>query len=128
MLDVHEVLAILSKQLQKRDLVFSEIQPLMEGTLSKLKSLETTHGDAEKSMRDCLEIKEEDGTQHAFLEGEKLKRYSVNIESELSSLKTTLFLTSERILRVDLRKKTVKYSKTLVFCWNPVLLIQLLMR
>ena len=37
-LDVHEVLAILSSQLQKKNFVFSEYQPLIDATYAKLSS------------------------------------------------------------------------------------------
>lgn len=36
MLYLHDELALLSQQLQKKNLIFSEVQPFMEGTLSKL--------------------------------------------------------------------------------------------
>lgn len=41
MLDVHKVIAILSCQLQKKTLLLSEIQPLIDGCLGKLKFLVT---------------------------------------------------------------------------------------
>lgn len=89
MLDIHDVLAMLCQQLQKKNLVFSEIQPLMEATIAKLNFLESGAGNAEKNMRDCIELREEEGNTAAYLNGEKLKKYSENIEIELKNLKTT---------------------------------------
>ena len=59
MLDVHDVVGILSKELQKQNIVFSEIKPLMEATLAKLDYLEKNDGGAMKTMRDDMEIKSE---------------------------------------------------------------------
>ena len=41
MLDVHTELSILSRQFQKRNLMFSEVQPMIDGILSKLDAMET---------------------------------------------------------------------------------------
>ena len=79
MLDVHDILAVLCQQLQKKNLHFSEIQPLMEGTLSKVSHLETVQGTAEKAMRDCIELRDEEETRCAYLNGEKLRKFSINI-------------------------------------------------
>ena len=47
MLDVHDILAVLCQQLQTKNLHFSEIQPLMEGTLSKI----ITFGNSTRNCR-----------------------------------------------------------------------------
>ena len=57
LLDVHEILGTLSKQLQKQSIVFSEIQPLMDGTLGKLDFMRLKDGEALKGMKDCISIK-----------------------------------------------------------------------
>lgn len=69
MLGIHDVLAVLSQQLQKKNLVFSEVQPLMEGALSKLNYLGSSYGNAETAIRDCVELREEDNIS-AYLNGE----------------------------------------------------------
>jgi len=52
MLDVHEYL--LSKQLQKQNIVFSEIQPLMDATLGQLNFLESHDGQCLTTMRGTI--------------------------------------------------------------------------
>lgn len=105
MLDIHDVLAVLSQQLQKKNLVFSEIQPLMEGTLSKLEFLESQYGHAEKAMRECIEIRQEEAGTSAYLNGEKLKKYSEKIESELSDLKKVYISSLKKNIRHRFRKE-----------------------
>ena len=51
LLDVHEVLAKLSSELQKRNLVFSEHQPLIDATYAQLEHLETNDGSALSAMK-----------------------------------------------------------------------------
>ena len=46
LLDVHEVLAKLSSELQIRNLVFSEYQPLIDATYAQLEHLGTNDGSA----------------------------------------------------------------------------------
>ena len=48
LLDVYKVLAILSSQLQKKNLVFSEYQPLKDATYAKLEYLQVKYGSAVK--------------------------------------------------------------------------------
>ena len=74
LLDVYEVLAILNSQLQKKNLVFSEYQPLIDATYAKLEYLEVKDGSAVDAMRKCIEIKVED-KNCAYLAGEKLSHY-----------------------------------------------------
>lgn len=118
MLDVHDGLALLSQQLQKKNLIFSEVQPLMEGTLSKLEILQTRFGRAESSMRDCLELKEEDaGT--AYLNGEKLSRYSAKIESELSDLKKVYISSLMKNIKHRFRKEDSEIFKDFSLLLEP---------
>lgn len=51
--DVHTRLAILSRQLQKDDLVFSEVKPRIEGTLAGLKGL-SKGGEKFREMKEAL--------------------------------------------------------------------------
>ena len=69
LLNVHEVLAILSSQLQKKSLVFSEYQPLIDATYAKFEYLEVKDGSAVDAIRKCIEIKVEDDKNCAYLPG-----------------------------------------------------------
>ena len=51
MLDVHSELAVLSQQFQKQNIMFSDIQPLIDGTIFKLDVLSTTDGEGLKDVR-----------------------------------------------------------------------------
>ncbi|XP_052233429.1 zinc finger protein 862-like [Dreissena polymorpha] len=81
-LDVHNELAVLSCELQKKNLLFSEIKPVMDATVSKLSSLEATDGKCLTSMKTDIEITD-DG---AFFSGEKLK-YHDNMGSEFATVR-----------------------------------------
>ena len=58
MLDVHTELSILSQQFQKRNLMFSAVQPMIEGILSKLDVMETVDGEGLKDMKNEIQIDE----------------------------------------------------------------------
>ena len=72
LLDFYEVLAKLSSELQKRNLVFSEYQPLIDATYAQLEHLETNDGSTLSDMKNCNEIKTSEGQAYAYLAGQKL--------------------------------------------------------
>ena len=55
-LNAHAILASLSCQLEKQALMFSGIQPLMDGTTAKLNYLEFSDGQCLKEMKDLHDI------------------------------------------------------------------------
>ena len=118
-LDVHDILAVLCQQLQKKNLHFSEIQPLMKGTLSKLSHLETVQGTAEKAMRDCIELRDEEETRCAYLNGEKLRKFSINIENELSNLKSNYLSSLQKNIRHRFRKEDSEIFKDFSLLLEP---------
>lgn len=71
MFDAHDILACLSCQLQKQALMFSEIQPLMDGTIAKLNHLKTSDGQCLNEMKALLEIE----GNSASIKGEKLTNF-----------------------------------------------------
>lgn len=81
-LDVHNELAVLTCEMQKKNLLFSEIKPLMDSTLSKLTCLETKDGECISKMKTQLR-KTDDG---AFY-GEEKVLYNVNMDSEFESVR-----------------------------------------
>lgn len=120
MLDIHDVLAMLCQQLQKKNLAFREIQPLMEATIAKLNFLESGAGNAEKNMRDCIELREEEGNTAAYLNGEKLKKYSENIEIELKNLKTTYISSLKKNIRHRFKNEDSEIFKDFSLLLEPV--------
>ena len=81
-LDVHNELAILSCELQKKNLLFSEIKPLLDGTVSKLSCLESRDGECLGKMKADIE-KKHDGV---FYGDEKLS-YHDRMETEFESIR-----------------------------------------
>ena len=118
MLDIHNVLAVLSQQLQKKTLVFSEVAPLMEGALS-LEFLESQYGHAEKAMRNCIEIKEEGEDASAYLNEETLKKYSMKTESDLSAFKTEYISNLKKNIRHRFKKEDSEIFKDFSLLLEP---------
>lgn len=88
MLDVHESIAVLSQELQKQSIVFSEVQPMMEATIGKLEFLKTKDGKRLKDIKECIIMKTDDsGSTVASLSGEKLKKFSETACSEFDSIR-----------------------------------------
>lgn len=81
MLDIHSELGVLSKQFQKRNLMFSEVQPMIDGTLSKLDIMVTVDGEGLKDLKKEIQ-KGEDVTY----KGEKLK-FASTMDSEFDNLR-----------------------------------------
>lgn len=75
MLDVHTELGILSCHLQEKSLVFSDVYPLIEGTIGKLEYLKSNEGSGLHDMRKSIEISE---NNEASYKGETLKNYKKN--------------------------------------------------
>ncbi|XP_061173439.1 uncharacterized protein LOC133182609 [Saccostrea echinata] len=103
-IDVHEVLGCLSKQLQKQDIVFSDIQPLMDATLGKLDSLEAKDGSAQREIRCCI-LRTEEGSEVAFLKEEKLTHYSEKVESDFNSLRERYIAQVKKNIKHRFRKE-----------------------
>ena len=105
LLDVHEVLAILSSQLQKKNLVFSKYQPLIDATYAKLEYLEVIDGSAVDAMRKCIEIKVEDDKTCAYLVNEKLSHcHAENIGKQIDNLRKEYLIHLKKSLKHRFRK------------------------
>lgn len=105
MLDVHDVLGCLSKQLQKQDIVFSDIQPLMDAALGKLDFLESKDGSALAQIRSYITFRPEDGSQVAMLKEEKLTHYSENVERDFDSLRVRYIAQVKKNVKHRFRKE-----------------------
>ena len=104
MLDVHEIIGKLSKSLQKDTISFSEMQPLIDGTLESLAYLESKDGESLTGMRGCIEIKSEDGDTKASLCGETLKYYHGGVEEEFTSLRKEYISSLQKNIKHRFRK------------------------
>lgn len=67
MLDVHECLGLLSKQMHKQNVGFREIQPLIDGTIGQLEYFKSHDGNCLTGMKQHIEIKETEGEKGAYL-------------------------------------------------------------
>lgn len=67
-LDVHNELGVLSCQLQRQNILFSEINPLVQGTISKLEHMKSVDGESLESMKQRITV--QDG--EVSLSGEKI--------------------------------------------------------
>ena len=70
-LDIHNEFASLGVHLQQKDLLFSEIQPVVDSTLGHLEASKTCDGERLAEMRQNIEISED----NASFKGEDLKNY-----------------------------------------------------
>lgn len=100
MFDVHTVVGILSKQLQKQCLLFSEIEPLMDATLAKLDFLETKDGDGLKQIKESIQITEE----KAYIKGEKLKNYKKSSNKEFNTARSKYVTDLKTNIKARFRK------------------------
>lgn len=85
-LDVYNELVILSSELQKRNLLYSEVRPLIDGTLAKLESLESNEGVYVTDMK--VKIKERD--DGLYFAEEKLA-YNDRMTSEFEGKKKRVY-------------------------------------
>ena len=118
-LDVHEVLAILSSQLQKKNFVFNEYQPLIDATYAKLEFLGKNEGAAVNAMRKCIEIRVEDDKNHAYLSGEKLSHYSENTEMHVNNERKEYISHLKKNLKHRFRKEESEMINDLGLILEP---------
>ena len=109
LLDVHEVLAKLSSELQKRNLVFCEYQPLIDVTYAQLEHLETNDGSALSAMKNCIEIKTKEGQDYAYLAGQKLTHYGENIQVQLNNATNEYLTNLKKTWSIDFERKKEKW-------------------
>lgn len=99
MLDVHTELAVLSCELQRQNLLMSELRPLVDGTLANLESMKCRDGPALSKMK--KRIKLENG--EALLSCEKMA-YQASMESEVERLRTEYLSKMKKNIKERFRK------------------------
>ncbi|XP_060590455.1 zinc finger protein 862-like isoform X1 [Ruditapes philippinarum] len=91
MMDIHTELGVLSCELQRQSLVFSDVYPLLEGTVGKLEYMKEHDGNGLHEMKDSIEFKtqsDDEGEPKPFYKGESLKYYKKgNSDSEFQAVK-----------------------------------------
>ena len=100
MLDVHSELAILSKQFQKKILMFSEVQSFIDGTLAKLELMGTADGEGLKRMKREIQISDV-GVKY---KEEKLD-YKVTMYNEFENLRQRYIKSLKGNIKHRLRKE-----------------------
>ncbi|XP_060599857.1 uncharacterized protein LOC132753412 [Ruditapes philippinarum] len=83
MLDVHTILGVLCCELQAKNLIFSDVPPLIDSTVEKIESMKSEEGNGLVEMKNSIVVKDE----KAFYKGDELKYYSKDIESQFSNVK-----------------------------------------
>ena len=76
MLDIHTELGVLSQQFQKQNLLLSEAQPLIDGTLAKLELMSSVDGEGLRNMKSEINIADD----VVSYKGEKLKHMDIEFE------------------------------------------------
>ena len=105
MLDVHEIIGKLSLSLQKDDINFSEIQPLIDGTVERLVTLESKDGIALKDMKNSVQIKHEDDNISASLQGEPLTYYAKEVDSQFDTVRENYLSSLQKNIKHRFRKQ-----------------------
>ena len=98
MLDIHTELGVLSQQFQKQNLMFSEVQPLIDGTLAKLELMSTVDGEGLRSMKAEIQTGDE-----VLYKGEKLQ-FSDSMATEFENLRKKYIQTMKKNIKQRLRK------------------------
>ena len=101
MLDVHTVLGALCCKLQQENLIFSDVPPEIESSISKLEFLNTSDGKGLALVKSS--IRTEDGK--AFYQNEELNQYSKEIDSEFQSVRKEYLLN----LTKNIKKRIPNY-------------------
>ena len=124
MLDVHECIGVLSKQLQKQSLVFSEIQPHMDGTIGQLNHLESHDGKSLTAMKACIQVKESEDGKEAFLDDEKLLRYEEKTDSDFAALRLEYLGKLQKNIQHRFRKEDSEVFRDLSLLLEPAVVTE----
>lgn len=98
-MDVHTELSVLSCKLQSENLMFSEIRPLVHGTLAKLESMKIKDGPCLSEMKGRIKI--ENGT--AELSDEKMA-FTQSMDKEVESIRSGYLHKMEKNIRDRFKK------------------------
>ena len=105
MYDVHREIGKLSCELQKQNLVFSEISPLLDGTLGELDKLKTTDGSGLREMKKDISVENDE----AKLGGEKIT-YRKEMDAEFEKLRQEYLKKMSKNMKDRLKKGTCMFD------------------
>lgn len=114
-LDIHTELGILSQSLQRKNLLFSEVRPMIEGTAEKILFLESNDGSALKEMKDLITV--EDGK--AKLQNEELS-YSSKMDGEFQSLRVRYIKNMHKNMKSRFKKEDYEMFEDFSVLLEPV--------
>ena len=100
MLDIHTELGVLSQQFQKQNLLFSEVQPLIDGTLAKLELMSSVDGEGLRNMKSEINIADDE----VSYKGEKLQ-HSNSMDTEFERLRVAYIKNLRKNIKQRLRKE-----------------------
>ena len=100
MLDIHTELGVLSQQFQKQNLLFSEVQPLIDGTLAKLELMSSVDGEGLRNMKSEINIADD----KVSYKGEKLQ-HSNSMDTEFERLRVAYIKNLRKNMKQRLRKE-----------------------
>ena len=100
MIDVHSEPGVLSCQLQSRDIMFTDVAPLIESTVGKLEIMKIQNGSGLADMK--ASIKVEDGK--AFYHSDELKYHSKEADSQFENVKINYLNNLCKNIRRRIRK------------------------
>lgn len=121
LLDVHNVIACLSCQLQSNDLVFCEMQPLLDSTLSKLECLDAKEGNCLKQVKSeiIIESKTESESPVVKYSGESLRKYSDKVLSEFTTVKSNYISALKKNMKHRFQKDDSEVFKDISTILDP---------
>ena len=115
MLDIHTELGVLSCNLQQQNILFSDVHPLIQGTVGKLDYMKFNDGNGLKDMRKSITFS---GESQPSYKGETLKNYKKETsDSEFDSLKCKYI---DNLM--DNIKKRIRKDDSMVLCSLGLLL------
>lgn len=99
-LDVHNELAVLSCGLQKSNILFSEVKPLMDATSSKLTYYETNDGECLSKMKNMI-TRTDDGVKF----GEEKLKFHENMDKEFEDVRSDYIKRLKKNIKERFRKE-----------------------
>ena len=116
MLDIHTELGTLSCHLQKQELLFSEVPPLVDSILGRLDHMQTSDGEFLSEMKQGIEIKDD----KASYGGEDLKNYGEAAKSQFEILRVEYIANITRNMKQRFRKENTTVLDNMAHVFEPL--------
>ena len=99
LLDVHEIIGMLSLSLQRENFTFGELEPLIDGTVEKIQEIQGRDGAALTEMRQNITISEQEEQKKASLGSEVLTHYSEQAETQFSRIRDSFVCSLQKNIK-----------------------------